>query len=77
MQLALAPAQCILHLESEKEYVPLLIGLYKDHGSVLHVAIILLYTGVWQDVSFTLVPSCMGSCHGQILMVTETYSYYD
>ena len=29
--------------ETNKEYVSLLIGLYKNNGSVLHVAIRLLY----------------------------------
>ncbi len=30
--------------------------------------------GLLQGILFALIPSCMGSCHGQILIETETYS---
>ncbi len=59
----------ILH----KEYVSLLIGLYKNNGSVSYVAIIFLF-GVSQGCTFTLIPNSMGSYHGQILIEKETYS---
>ncbi len=34
----------------------------------------LLHPGVPQSVPGTLVPNCMGSCHGQILIETATHS---
>ncbi len=35
----------------------------------------LLHAGVLQGVPGTLVPYCMGSCLGQILIETATHSY--
>ncbi len=35
-----------------------------------------LFPGVSQGVPFTLIPSGMGSCHGQILIEMETYSFH-
>ncbi len=81
-----------------KEYVSLIIGLYKNNGSLLHVGnfflfIHRLYTartlllkiwfaeltkylhhGIWQHVTFTLLPRLMSFYHGQILTETETDS---
>ncbi len=51
-----------------KEYVSLIQELYKNNGSVLNVAI----HAIW--LLYTLIPICMGSCHGQILIEMETYS---
>ncbi len=31
--------------------------------------------GVSQGLPYTLIPNCMGFCHGHILIETETYSF--
>ena len=70
----------------DDEYVSLIIGLDKNNGSVLHVAINFLFSwslyparnylhhGNLQVCSFHLVPNKMGFHHGQILIGTETDS---
>ena len=71
--IALLWSVCVVSGVKPKEYVSLIIGLYKNNGSVLHVVIRLPYFCPLY-LARTLIPNCMGSCHGQILIETETYS---
>ncbi len=76
-----------MYRQFQQEYVSLIIGLNKNNGSVLHddnffLFIHRLYTakhlhhGIWQHVTFTLLPCSTSFYHGQILIETETDSLY-
>ncbi len=74
---------CIQHTWSftcngDKEYVARMTCLYKNNGAVSCVVgkcLIHLFTLPAHRFASTLIPNCMGSCHGQILIETATHSF--